>query len=542
LYLARTNFAIRADRLRPAIRQCWGLGKWLFAGQITVSVQAYVTYWLLAFIVGTTATGVYAACMSVVLFANPLIMGLGNILAPKAALARQEGGGARLRREIMRDALLLGAAMTLFCAVVLFAGEDVMHLLYRGKEYEGNGQTVTVLALALLASAVGMPASNALACMERPSAIVWVGLIAALLTVVLVWWLVVGWGLLGAAYGFLAGNVAGAVGRWVAFLTLVPPGDPEPDQEAHPMTTGSDSSSAPLIRVLQQFTQSAEDRDWVVERLDEGGQAHVFAVRSRDRQPVWQTHRSLVIKLYKPAATPSVELVRAQFDALSWVHTALNGRSVNGWKISTPLPLYVCKSPAALVMTWVPGGKLTALLEIGDNVTPEVLESIPRAVVAAMQTCWSIGQLHGDLNLDNILCDVAARDLSFVDLGVAANFGFLDDVDERWCPASHDLAYMLYATQVRLKRNIGHPGARLRKQMFTESVLRAFIETTGPFEDKQRLLDEIQAFTRLHLKGLDLSWSPRGLWHVLLRRVASRRIDAILGRLKAELDPVDRAA
>ena len=49
--------------------------------------------------------------------------------------------------------------MTLFCPVVLFAGEDVMRLLYHGKEYEGQGQTVTVLALALLVSAVGLPAS-----------------------------------------------------------------------------------------------------------------------------------------------------------------------------------------------------------------------------------------------------------------------------------------------------------------------------------------------------------------------------------------------
>jgi len=222
LYLARSNFAIRTGLLPAAVKQSWGLGKWLFAGQITVSVQSYITYWLLALFVGTTATGVYTACMSVVSVANPLIVELGNILMPRAVLAFKEGGAARLRRQTIRVSPLLGAAMTLFCAAVAFAGEDVVRSLFNGKEYEGQGHTVTVLALALLASAVGFPASNALASMERPSAIVWVGLITALLTIVLVWWLIVGWGLLGAAYGFLAGNVAGAVGRWVAFLALVP--------------------------------------------------------------------------------------------------------------------------------------------------------------------------------------------------------------------------------------------------------------------------------------------------------------------------------
>jgi len=123
-----------------------------------------------------------------------------------------------LRREVVRDSLLLGVAMTLFCLVVLFAGEHVMRLLYPGKEYEGQGRTVAVLAVALLASAVGNPASVALASMERARAIVWAGLIGAVITGVLVWLSMVEWGLLGAAYGFLAGNVAGSVGRWVKSL------------------------------------------------------------------------------------------------------------------------------------------------------------------------------------------------------------------------------------------------------------------------------------------------------------------------------------
>ena len=101
---------------------------------------------------------------------------------------------------------------------------------------------------------------------------------------------------------------------------------------------------------------------------------------------------------------------------------------------------------------------------------------------------------------------------------------------------------MLHDTEVRLKRDIGHPGARARKQRLTESVLRAFIETIGPFEERQLLLNEIQALTRVRLRGLDPSWSPRGLGHVLVRRVAFHRIDPILGRLTGELDRLDGAA
>jgi O-antigen/teichoic acid export membrane protein len=223
LYLARGDFVIRADQVWPSLKKRWNLGKWLFALQITVSVQVCIPYWLLAFGAGTTATGIYAACMSIALFANPLMIGVGNTLAPKASLALKQGGYAKLRREVARDLLFFGATMTLFCLVLVFAGNEMMRLLYHGNEYAGHGETVIVLAFALLASAVGMPASNALQSIQRPEAVFWASLVGAVLTVVLVWFLMIEWGLSGAAYGFLLGNVAGSVGRWVAFQTLIPP-------------------------------------------------------------------------------------------------------------------------------------------------------------------------------------------------------------------------------------------------------------------------------------------------------------------------------
>ena len=83
------------------------------------------------------------------------------------------------------------------------------------------------------------PASIALATMERPRAIIIVTTIEAVLTVALVWLLMTKWGLLGAAYGMLAGSVAGAVGRWVAFYLRVP----------------KVCDPASVMRVLQEFTK-----------------------------------------------------------------------------------------------------------------------------------------------------------------------------------------------------------------------------------------------------------------------------------------------
>jgi hypothetical protein len=529
LYLARRNFVIRRELISATMLQSWTIGKWLCANQITVSVQGYAAYWLLAALAGTTATGVYAAYMSVVLFANPLIMGLGNILTPRSVLALQEGGGARLGLQVIQDSLLLGAAMTLFCVLVLFVGEDVLHLLYHGYPYEGHGHTLLILALAMLVMAIGMPPGGALSSMQRPREVFWTGLFGAVVTILLVWQLATEHDVLGAAYGFLAGNAARSVARWVAFFALIP------QATAASGPTGPDSNSVLAIRVFRQFTKSSNEHSCAIEQLGEGDQAHVFVIRSLDQQPGWRTHGSLVIKLYKPAPAHNSEMVGEQFNLLFRLHAALDGRIIDGWKIFVPKPLYICASPLALVMTVVPGRRLSLCLANGDLATSAMLESAPRAIGAAMERCWSVGQLHGDLNFDNILCDIANRSLSFVDLDLPTNSLLLgDDVPRRWYPASHDLAYMLYDTGIRVKSTICNRKARVRQQLFAESVARVFIETIGPFEEKQWLLDEIHACVRAHLKSLDLSLSPRGLWHVLLRRVATRRIDRILARLRTD--------
>ena len=222
------DFAVVDDRSASVFS-----GKWLFAAQFTVSAQYYSAYWLLALVVGTTATGVYAACMSVVSVANPLLSGIGNSLAPKTVLTLQEGGGALLR-EVAWVSALLGGAMILFCLVLLFAGDDLMQVLYHGDEYAGHGQIIMALALAKLASAISIPPSIGLASIERPQAIVLAGVVGAVVTIVLVLCLMGRWGLFGAACGFLVGSVAAVVAQWVALLALVPQYARHPDLQTDP--------------------------------------------------------------------------------------------------------------------------------------------------------------------------------------------------------------------------------------------------------------------------------------------------------------------
>jgi O-antigen/teichoic acid export membrane protein len=222
LWRSRRGFSFRGGHALATLRENWRLGRWFLAGQLSVQAQGYIAYWLTLALAGATATGIYAACMSVVAFANPLLFGAFNLLMPRSVRAFRDQGGAGVRRQAVRDALLLGALMSAFCAVIFFFGEDVIQALYRGPSDAGEAHLVFVLALASLMASVGVPAALALASTQRVRAFAAVTAGNALLNVVLVWVLMTQWGLIGAAYGVLLGEAAGSLARWLVFLTLVP--------------------------------------------------------------------------------------------------------------------------------------------------------------------------------------------------------------------------------------------------------------------------------------------------------------------------------
>jgi O-antigen/teichoic acid export membrane protein len=192
----------------------------LLVGQVTALLQGNITYWLSITIAGAAVTGLFAACMGIVGFANPMLLGLGNSFMPRSVIAWNNGGGRRLFREALRNTALVAVLMIAFTLAIVFVGESLMTLLFHGAEYQGYRHMLIVLALSMLAGALGSPAQFALAAMERPRPIVASATVGSIATVILVCLLMTRWGLLGAAYGLLGGGAFGSAARWVAFLRV----------------------------------------------------------------------------------------------------------------------------------------------------------------------------------------------------------------------------------------------------------------------------------------------------------------------------------
>lgn len=520
LYFARTRFEVRADQVRATMKQSWDLGKWLGLNQLLVQAQRFSPYWLCAVILGASLTGILSACMSFVGLMNPLVYGLNNILTQKSILAWKEGGGDGLRLQTRRDVILLAVALAPFCILALWIGEDVMHLLYRADEYGGQGEIISLLVFATFVWALGNPASNALASMERAQLIFTINVAAALLIGLLVGALTAGYGLVGTAYGWLIGNLILTCALWVGFLNVV--------------RRARDQQS--IVRILPQIAK-ADPGKFTITKLGEGDHATVYAVRSTSDEPIWGTHSCVVTKIYKPGTNLTPQLAAEQFVSMARLHEAIDSRVVNGWTISSPKPLLISEAPLTLVMTQVSGKHdLKASLGVDKDLTPEMLNELGHAVVLGLKESWSRGERHGDLALQNILYSVQTKQLSFIDPGTRECCFVCNSMDSPWPSAVLELGHILrdYGTDVR--DLMGKPRARLLRGAFTRSALRTYLDTISSLDAKKNAFNDIRDCSLFHLaKVLNASRLTRGLWRRPLTHFVVRRIDRLLESLLEEM-------
>jgi hypothetical protein len=147
-----------------------------------------------------------------------------------------------------------------------------------------------------------------------------------------------------------------------------------------------------------------------------------------------------------------------------------------------------------------------------------------------MTRVWSRGELHGDLGLRNVLFDVPGRQISLVDPGTPQS---CRPCGERaFSPPVCDLAHLLCELATDVTDVMGHAGARPRKQVFVETALATYAAIISSSLDKKSFLLDLWHSSRAHLAAtLAVSWTPHGLWHWFVRRIALHRIRTMLESL-----------
>jgi O-antigen/teichoic acid export membrane protein len=215
LYSTRSRFVLGRLATRQAWRQNWGFSKWVLADQTATTLNTYVMHWLLAILFGVAATGLFAACATILCVLNPLVLGLNNVLMPRVAVAIAKGSATELRRVLWKSTLVVTATTALFCGTLLTFGPQIMRLLYGGA-YAGQSRTISVLAIDMLISSLAMAPCYALWARERSRTLFQVRVLRIAIAILVSLCLAASMGAIAAAYGLLAGStVATTLIFWI---------------------------------------------------------------------------------------------------------------------------------------------------------------------------------------------------------------------------------------------------------------------------------------------------------------------------------------
>lgn len=196
-------------------RHNWSFGRWALAGNLLGQTSPYFMPWILVAAHGAAATGVLAACSTLVGLSRVFISGIDNFLGPRAARGFARGGPAELWQVLGKVVALLMATIGPLFLFFLLLGDSVAVWVF-GEKYAGCGWILTLLALGMLIRSIGGAAGNGLWAIERPRANLLADASSLAVMLITVGLLVVPLGVLGVAFAMLAGAAAGAGLKWVA--------------------------------------------------------------------------------------------------------------------------------------------------------------------------------------------------------------------------------------------------------------------------------------------------------------------------------------
>jgi O-antigen/teichoic acid export membrane protein len=207
-------------QIRGDWRLNWSFSRWSLAGFLVGTTTPYFMPWILAAAHGEAATGVLAACSTLVNCVSTYVTGITNVVMPRAVSAFAQQGAEGLRVVLRRTVILFIFTVGAFCLFIFASGDWSVCLLY-GNKYAGCGLVLALLALNALANSLSVTAGNGLWALDRPKANFLADVCALVVTWATLWSAIGPLGAVGAALALVAGAVSGAAVRAATLQRLL---------------------------------------------------------------------------------------------------------------------------------------------------------------------------------------------------------------------------------------------------------------------------------------------------------------------------------
>ena len=237
LYAQRRDFAVDLATVRSTRRLFWESGKYFLSGHMALQVQGYLASWVALAVIGKAAAGIYAACATFAGVCHPLVFGYANIMMPKFVRVFGESGPSALRRRAVAETAILASIIFTFSAAIIFYAPELLGLLYGSDAYASYANVARILTIAAFVGSLGIAPSLALSVAGHARMAAGVMIASAAVNLLCVTSLLPIFGIEGAAYGVLAGEIVTATARWATFLKCVPAGQPRVTADADLMVS-----------------------------------------------------------------------------------------------------------------------------------------------------------------------------------------------------------------------------------------------------------------------------------------------------------------
>ncbi len=219
--ISQGTFLVRKKDFIQDISQNWRFGRWDLASSVLMNCQLYLMHWCLALWVGVEATGVYAACATVLLFANPIIMGLGNFLMPRVSRTLSTEGIDAMAHVVRKATMVLAGAMTFFSIFAVTLGGFALSIFFGLETTAVHRVVISLLAASATVGSIGIGPEWALLAMQKPRTTFFSACIGLSTTVVAALIFVRAFGVIGAATGLLLGTVLSVSYIWLAYRVVI---------------------------------------------------------------------------------------------------------------------------------------------------------------------------------------------------------------------------------------------------------------------------------------------------------------------------------
>lgn len=160
------EFLFHWGQMKHTMRSCLHHGKWVAGENLLSVMQYFFANWFLFIVLGKQQVGHYAACVTIIMLANPFLLAVTTLLTRRTSRAFAEGGTAAVSRLVLRYLGYVSLAMVGFALAMFVFGQPLREMVFP-TTMTTQSRTMSLLGAAMIGLGISQVVSCGLRAVNR---------------------------------------------------------------------------------------------------------------------------------------------------------------------------------------------------------------------------------------------------------------------------------------------------------------------------------------------------------------------------------------